>query len=560
MKKNKIYTFLFIFLLLGSIFLRFFKISNFPPSLNWDEVSHGYNAYSILKTGYDEWGKLPIFNFRAYGDYPLPLNLYITIPSIAVFGLNEFSIRLPHMILGILTIISVYFLALGISKDKRVGILAGFLVAISPWYFFTSRVVFQSNLSIFLLTSSMALFVNRRKYKYFLPLSFLLVLLTLFSYHSTRIFSPLLLIGIIYFYRNNLLKLVKQKKSEGILALIVVLTIFVLIPIIFLNPESSARSQWVFIINEGAVNKIIELRQASKLPESITRIIFNRPTYFVKEFLINYFGYFSPKYLFLKGGTQYQFSLQNHGLLYIINLPFFYFGIILLIKKAFGKGTVWKVILFWLVISPIPAAITSERFAVLRSTTMLPIPEILISIFLFYLYDLILNRKIKTILLSIYLVFLLMGFVNYYFKLVNKYPFEYSNSWQYGYEQVSNFIKDNYQKYDKIVVTKKYGEPHEFLLFFLKWNPNDYRNDKNLVRFYQSGWWWVDSFDKFYFVNDWDIPKEDDEFILESKNKIDCKEIKCLLITESDKYPFGWKKITSYNFLDGKEAFGLYEN
>jgi len=43
---------------LGGAFLRLYKIDSNPPALNWDEVSHGYNAFSILRTGADEWGFL----------------------------------------------------------------------------------------------------------------------------------------------------------------------------------------------------------------------------------------------------------------------------------------------------------------------------------------------------------------------------------------------------------------------------------------------------------------------------------------------------------------------
>jgi len=45
---------LIIILLLGAFF-RFFRLTTAPPGLNWDEVSIGYNAYSILITGRDEW-------------------------------------------------------------------------------------------------------------------------------------------------------------------------------------------------------------------------------------------------------------------------------------------------------------------------------------------------------------------------------------------------------------------------------------------------------------------------------------------------------------------------
>src|SRR4030065_186229 len=112
------------------LFLRVIYLDRFPPGISWDEISHGYNAYSILKTGFDEWGKFPLSNFRAYGDYPLALNLYLTIPFIAVFGLNEFSIRLPHALLGVLTIVASYFLSLGLTKNKNISLLTAFLVAI----------------------------------------------------------------------------------------------------------------------------------------------------------------------------------------------------------------------------------------------------------------------------------------------------------------------------------------------------------------------------------------------------------------------------------------------
>src|SRR3990172_2026297 len=128
------FTFLFLIVILAAA-LRFSYLDYAPPSLNWDEVSHGYNAYSILETGMDEWGqKFPILNFRAYGDYPTTLNLYLTIPFIAIFGLSEFVIRFPHAILGTFTVIAVYFLSLGITKRKDVSLLASFLAAVSPWY------------------------------------------------------------------------------------------------------------------------------------------------------------------------------------------------------------------------------------------------------------------------------------------------------------------------------------------------------------------------------------------------------------------------------------------
>lgn len=534
-----------LIVLLGGA-LRLFKLSDFPVSLNWDEVSHGYNAYSVIKTGADEWGRTyPIFNFRAYGDYPLPLNLYLTIPFIFFFGLSEFAIRFPHALLGILTIISTYFLGWGLTKNKYVGLISSFLVAISPWTLFTSRFVLQSNLSIFLLITSMALFVHREKRKCFFPLSLILLLLSLFSYHSTRIFSPLFLIGLIILFK---------REFANKLAITLSIIFFIVAIAVFINPEGRARGKWVFLVNESAVNKIIENRLRSKLPYAIKRIIYNRPTYFVTEFTKNYLRYFSPKYLFLKGGTQYQFSVPNHGLEYLVNFPFFYVGLILLfirMKKEKDKNT--KLILLWLILSPIPASITTEKFAVLRSSTMIPLVEVITAVGLIYVFNLV--KAKKKLLIVAYLVLIGLFVFKYLSIYFGSYARNYSWSWQYGYKEAVSYIKENYNKYDKIIITKKYGEPHEFFLFFMKYDPQKYRNDTNLIRFFQSDWYWVDRFNKFYFVNDWQVK----EMRMESGGKIDCLNSKCLLISSPDNSPSGWLNIYKINFLDGKPAFEMYE-
>lgn len=542
------YKILIIILVFGAL-LRVVGLSQMPPALNWDEISHGYNAYSILKTGKDEWGQLlPITNFRAYGDYPLPLNLYLTIPFIAIFGLSEVGLRLPHALLGTFTIAAVYFLTVGVTKNKKVGLIASFLAAIDPWLLFPSRAVFQSNLAVFFLIAGMAAFFNREKKKWLLPLSYLLLGLTLFSYHSTRIFVPLLLIVLIIFYRK-----IKY------LVLVLLGAFFILLP------TARARSNVVFIINEGAINQIENLRATSNSP--LKRLMYNKVTYFGITFARNYVSYLSPNFLFLKGGTQYQFSVPNHGVLYLVSLPFFYIGIFFLVRGLKNKD--YRFLLFWLILAPIPAAITTETNAVIRATTMLPIPEILISLGLFE----VIKRfsKYQGVIISLFTLLMLFSLEGYLNTYATNYRTNYSWAWQYGYKEVVNYVKTNYPKYDQIIVTKKYGEPHEFFLFYLQYDPVKYQNDPNLIRFNQSNWYWVDHFDKFWFVNDWQVldspssNRKQNTFITESKHIVDCNNQKCLLITSPNNAPkdppsgeASWKKINGINFLDGTPSFEMY--
>ena len=556
--KKKVYLFCLLFIVILGSLLRVIYLDKYPPALNWDEVSHGYNAYSILETGRDEWGQFfPLTNFRAYGDYPLPLNLYITAPFISLLGLNELSIRLPHAILGILTIVASYFLAFGVTKKKKLSLLVSLLIAVGPWYLFTSRFVLQSNLSVFLLISAMAAFFNREKKRYLLPLSIFLLGLSLFSYHTTRIFSPILLVSMLVIYKKDLVTIFKKDKTVSALLVFLVVLFFLPLPYILSKPDARARSQQVFLINEAAVSKIVEARQSSNLSPLVTRLIFNRPAYFMREFSKNYINYFSPDFLFFKGGTQYQFSIPGRGLLYMVNLPFFYLGLLILIRKAKEGKKEYKLILAWLLLAPIPASITMEKFAVLRSTSMLPLPELITALGFFAILSRL--KKFKTIVWTAYFIILAISVGSYLTTYLNEYNTKYSWAWQYGYKEVVQYAKNHYDDYNKIIISKKYGEPHEFFLFFWPWDPVQYINDPNLIRFYQSNWYWVDAFDKFYFVNDWEIPSEGTTFVLESKKEVDCSNTSCLLITSPGNYPYEWNKLDTIKFLDDTPAFEIYE-
>ena len=70
----------------------------------------------------------------------------------------------------------------------------------------------------------------------------------------------------------------------------------------------------------------------------------------------------------------------------------------------------------------------------------------------------------------------------------------------------------------------------------------------------------MDHFDKFWFVNDWQIPRSGQEYITESKVSIDCTKIRCLLITSTGNNPSGWRKLDTVNFLDGSKVFEIYAN
>src|SRR3989344_6801008 len=90
---------------LFALFIRVYLLSSVPAHLSWDEASIGYNAYSILESGIDETGKTFPLVFEAFGVQKLPGYIYLSVPFVKLFGLNELSVRLPSALFGALGVI-----------------------------------------------------------------------------------------------------------------------------------------------------------------------------------------------------------------------------------------------------------------------------------------------------------------------------------------------------------------------------------------------------------------------------------------------------------------------
>lgn len=101
--------FLIITLVLLSSLLRLWQVGNVPPSPDWDEAALGYNAYSILHTGKDEYGQFLPVVLRSFDDYKPALYSYLIIPFILLFGLTIQAVRMPSILFGIVTVVVVFF-------------------------------------------------------------------------------------------------------------------------------------------------------------------------------------------------------------------------------------------------------------------------------------------------------------------------------------------------------------------------------------------------------------------------------------------------------------------
>ena len=540
--KNNLIIFLIIIL---AFFLRIYKITSIPPSLNWDETSIGYNAYSVLKTGRDEWGQFMPVHFKSFGEYKLPAQIYASIPAIAIFGLNDFGVRITPVVYGTMTILLLYFLVFEIFKRKDISFLSSFLLAVSPWHIQLTRASFESSFSLFWFILGVWLLIKGLKNGKWLVVSMIPFVISVYTYNTARVFTPLFLF---VFYLLNFRYLLKNLKYAVFSFLTFVILAIPIIPFV-LSGDAAARYKLVSITDDkGLVPRIEERRNLSKLPPVVTKLIHNRYTYNTFYFSKNYITHFTPDFLFLNGAGHRQHHVQGIGELYLIQAPFLLFGLFALLKR---KDESLKILLPWLLLAFVPVSMTNDSIPnALRTLIAVPVYQIFTAI---GIYEFVKLKKYTRIILVASTTLFIINFGIYLNNYFVKYPVNYSKDWQYGNKQVVEYIKNNQDKYDLIVFTRHYGEPHIFTLFNLKYDPLKYQNSKNLERFETFDWVRVLRFDKYYFPDLGDKGTKYDDIVKANPDK------KILFIGKNGDFPEYKKVLERINFLNGETAFEIVE-
>lgn len=466
---------LLIFILLISAVLRIWNISNIPPGLTWDEAAFGYNAYSILNTGKDEYGKVLPANLKSFGDYKPALYAYTIIPFISVFGLNEFSIRLPSAIFGVLTTLLIYLLADAIFSKKILSLLAALSLAISPLSIQFSRAGFESNMALMLNTLGVYLFMLGLKKKNLLFYSALVLSLSLFTYQASRIFVPLTVVLLFLVFRNKI-----ELRSPQVKIWFVLLAIFtfILVWTTFLSGQNNRLSTLNFFAYRRSAQEIQQIYQEDGLwPASAQfQILHGQWWTYIRGFFERYLIYFSPKMLFVDGDYSQRHRVPDLGVLYYFSIFFIPIGIFFFLRQKIGL-----LIFLWFLIAPIPAVLSRDLISTVRALNIV-IP---LSIFeaggalmiLKWIFSL--KRIWRFTLLGLLLFAIIFNLLIYLDRYFIHIPKEYSDDWMYGYKRLfSNkdlFNKTNLSKYDKVIVTDSFGQPYIFYLLYTKYPPLDFQ-------------------------------------------------------------------------------------
>lgn len=429
-------------IVLGAAWLYFCKINEVPNSLSDDEATVGYNAFSILSTGKDEFGKTFPLAFRFFGAYTPPLFVYFAVPFVKFFGLTAGSLRVLSGISTLAGILIVYRFArkLNIFSSSLTAILAAFIFAISPWVIFYARIGYEVTFG-YILYSLGALFLweSIAKRKLSLP-GLILLLLSTYVAHTERYLVPIFLFFVFTFFRKEIIS--PQNRNRLRAGLVILL--LTQVPNFYLL---TTRAFWV------------------------KNMTFANPslTVTINDFMAQLLTYFSPKSIF---GASPDINLQHTA----PEIPLFYswliipflIGLYQFYLKSRTQGG--KFLFIFLLTAPIPGALSGHFISIQRVMTMI-IPLLLVIALGFdFLF-----QKIKpfVFLLLFFLLtaFSLLLFWRSYWVL---FPKERAPYWSYGYQQLSEIVRKS--QYETFVIdTARTPTAYIGFLFYLKYPPVEYQ-------------------------------------------------------------------------------------
>lgn len=525
--------FFFLLILAIAIFFRFYWLDKVPPSASLDEASIGYNAFSILKTGADEYGtKFPIL-LRAYDDWRPALYVYLVIPFIKILGLNVLAVRLPSVILSILTIIAVYFLVKKLFYEEKIALIASFLLAISPWHIYLSRLGHEVNAGLAFFIFAMLLIFWKRAY-----LAAIFFILSFISYQSEKIFLPVMILGMAIIYRKELFNQWKK------IILISFLSFIILMPFIkeTLQPNALIRFKGTSVLEakkEELANKT-GLERRFLMGQIITK---------------NYLLHFNPQWFFTNNGGE-SHKVPSLGLFYLWEAPFMAIGLIWVMRHLRNKQN--QLFLWWILAAPLPAALTTQAPHAMRIFQMLPVPQILTAVGMISAIAIIekikfsriffersekfkttSSRFARTIFLIFPFSFLILNFYFFYQNYFVVFPKEQSESFQYALKDAVGYVNKHQDEYGKIIFSNQDNlyQSYMFFLFYARYDPKLYQ---------QQGGTKSGGFDKTHLFGKYEFRPID-----WNKEKNGSKN---LYIGNSAELPESFK---TFSYLDGEEGIKL---
>lgn len=329
------------------IVLRFVALGRTPPGVYVDEASYGYNAFSIAESGRDEHGvRFPVF-FEAFGEYKSPVFIYALAALVKVFGL---SIATARLCAALFAAGAAVFTALAVVEmtQRRAMLLPTLILALAlPWTFTLGRFATEAVSFLFLIAFAWWAWLRavRTGSASWFAASWTGWGLSLFSYGTARLLTPVLVIALVAAYASVLRR---QLARCAVAAVPAVLLALLYSTWAVAHPGAlSARFYDISIFSDGP-----------GLGKAVAR------------FAGNYMRSFSLDFLFLRGDSNIRHHTGDGGELYLFMLPALIAGVAFAVRNRREPG--FRFALASLALFPAAAAFTYGSPNAIRTVNAVP--------------------------------------------------------------------------------------------------------------------------------------------------------------------------------------------
>jgi 4-amino-4-deoxy-L-arabinose transferase-like glycosyltransferase len=481
---------LLLLLIFGiGIFFRIWKLDSVPPSPSLDEVTIGWNAYSISKTGADEYGTIFPILLRAYDDWRPALYVYAVVPFVKFIGLNVVAVRLPSVIASIVILFLTYKIAemLFDGKDKPDSVAAyapltaTLLVALSPWHIYISRLGHEANFGLLFTVLGVYFFIKSIKENSVRTLTYSVIsfILTMYSYQSEKIVTPALIFCLVLIFGRQIAGFGKKL----IIPVAVGLIVFIPVAVVSLSPEGLSRFSGTNAISGSQLIETGKVKSvAARAKGDLIGRIINSPKFIGFSIISgNYISHLNPKWLF-SGGTAESFKIPNMGLINLIEIPFILAGFIFLIYSTLDRRYKFMLIA-WFLTAPLPASLTTGAPHAMRSYTFIPVWQLIGAYGFLELFRRIKIKNAGILFLVMMDLGALLTMNSIWRNYFTEFPRLQSNSFQYALNKTLPDVISNEGKYNRILVSNQ-GDTYQSYMFYLyhaKYDPVIYQKSGGTV-------------------------------------------------------------------------------
>ena len=321
------FTLLFLFVLIFSGALRFLFLTQTPEGFDATEAAFAYNAYSLLKSGHDEDGKVWPLVLTSVGDYKLVGYSIWQMPFIAVFGLNEFSARFSTAVAAVMSLLLIYYVVATLLKNRKLALLTVFFTSISPWHLILSRMAYDPMIAFMWILASIALFIrwHHSKHWYLLIASGFTLSWATATYYAVWVLLPFLLV----LYALHLFKNLhgQPKLAPFLLLLLLPVATF---SYLFLSTRGERLGQdSTFQVHAQPLLEEQIREDQHAFPFVVTRLFHNKLVFYPQMLLKSLFTNLSFDFLFLNGDKiDRRFWVPYQGVLLLWSAPFVLLGML----------------------------------------------------------------------------------------------------------------------------------------------------------------------------------------------------------------------------------------